>query len=368
MYNYRHKISASGWFDTASCDIVLRARRDFLAVLQRYLGARVAAYVDNPSEPVWEGLISRLSIEVGGGVYTVSLDAMSNRVTVQYTDGASGVSTLTTTTAVNNTTSQAVYGIKQGQLEMGFHRAGGATKPNALRDTLLAAKAWPQASITPATNESLMHLEMVGFFHTLEWNIYNSGLTASTAGASTFITGTLLPGLPNGATFFNNAVFTQIQTNTLTVPLQSRTGQTYWEMLKGIQEFGDGTNKWVVGIAPTDTQGQRVLYYRQANTAIEYSAYLSDGMRVRNVYGKRIPAWIVKPDRGLRIVDAAIAWSPAGDDPRTLYITGVDYDAETQAVTLTGGDDITTEGVFNLAQVNKFNGQAFGATPRIVEQ
>jgi hypothetical protein len=88
VYNYRHTIAAVGGFDTASCDIAIRSREEGQQFLDQYIGNRVAFYVDNPVEPIWEGFINRMTFDAGGVQYTISLDEMTNRVTVTYTDVA----------------------------------------------------------------------------------------------------------------------------------------------------------------------------------------------------------------------------------------------------------------------------------------
>lgn len=359
-YNYRHKISANGWYDTASCDVRLSSADEAQQFLDQNIGNRVAIYVDNPVEPIWEGFINRITFAAGGGQYTISLDEMVNRALVAYT--ASG--TTLTTTAVNDTASQAIYGIKAEKTDLGYQQS--PTAPTVLGNTILANRAWPKTSITQGDGSGLVTLELLGFYHTLNWDAFSS-TTIATPAINTFITATLLPAVANGTTFFNNADTSLVSANATTTQSDRRRGQTMWQILQELAEVGDGTNYFVTGITPTDPNvGTRRLYYRVQNTSILYTARRRDGLRIRNVYGQIERPWTVRPDCGIRISDMLPGWNGQGDDPRETWISAIDYDAESQSVTWVGDDNITAEGAFGLARQNKQHGKPFGAAQRFI--
>ena len=170
VYNYKHSINAIGGFDTASCDIAVNSRADGMRFLDQYIGNRVAFIVDNPVEPIWEGFINRMTFSFGGVEYSIGLDDMANRVIAIYA-AASGSPTTTQSTVVNNTSSQSLFGIKQEQVDLGNMQAG--TGATLIRDTILAQRAFPKTSILPSGGSSgLLHIEFLGFYHTLEWEDY----------------------------------------------------------------------------------------------------------------------------------------------------------------------------------------------------
>lgn len=359
-YNYTHRISAIGWFDAASCNLRLSAREAEIA-FEGWIGNRVALYVDNPVVPVWEGLISRVTPEFGNVVPTRSSDNMFNRALTTTADG-----TVRTQSTVGNTTaSQAIYGIKQGSVE-GYYDTAAATRRNALRDFLIAHQAWPQSSLSLNAGGRMVRVEMVGFYHTLEWE----SPVISTGGNSNpnvIITG-VLSALGNGTTFFDNSVTSFVNTNTaFTINNNALRAETAWQFIVKATEPGDGADRWLAGILPTDPNtGKRYLYYREANSAIEYTAYARDGARIRNLYGGLVKPWDVRPDRSLRVNDILVGWSGQGDDPREIYIEAVDYDAETQRVALASADDITTDGIIQAKRFAKLHGTRFGPEPRQV--
>lgn len=368
VYNYRHSINARGWFDAASFDIAIPSIADRQRFLDLYLGNRIAIFVDNPCEPAWEGLINRMSFNAGGTQYSISIDQMANRVAIQYASGGAVVTTETTVS--NDTNSQALYGIKQDTVDTGPQLSAGTGITTAFRGTIIAQRAWPKTSRIPSGGGSgLLHVECLGFFHTLEWEEFRDANNALNA-LNTAITAVLLPAVANGTTFFDNADTTDIAANASTLNRNSQRGEKIWNRLLTIAEIGDGTNYYVIGITPTFFgTGKRRLYYRQANSAIEYTARQADGMQVRDLYGNLVKPWKVKPDRGIRINDMLIGWNGVGDNPMESYILKIDYDANAQTAIFSGDDDLTAEGVFNLKQYNQAMGnkpKQFGTSRRLV--
>lgn len=363
VYNYQHTIVNQGWFDTAVCDIAVRNDREGQRIINQYLGAFVAVYVDNPKQPIWEGLINRITFNSGGASYTISLDDMANRSSVVYT----GAANATAETAVaNNLISQNIYGIKQEQIEFGVDPSAGNARTN-LRDTILTQRAYPQTSITQSQgNTNIVHLELIGIYHTLEWVKQFSGATAATFGASALVA-SYVASNPNLDTFFKASNVTKITTNAATYPQQQR-AQSYWEIVRKITETGDATNYWVCGVLPTDPNtGLRLFYYRVANSAIEYIASKADGLIPRNLYGRRLPPWTIAPDRSIRVTDALVGLNEGVlINPVLTYIQSIQYDANTQRVQWFGADDTTARGAFLINRGFKPLAVNFGAPARTI--
>lgn len=362
-YNYQHTISNQGWFDTASCDLSVTSETEGQRILEQYLGCYVAVYVDNPVVPVWEGLINRITFNSGGASYTISLDEMANRVSVMYVGAANAQGN---TPIVNNATSQAIYGIKQDQIEVGVD-TGGGTQRTLLRDTLLAQRAFPQTSYSQAGgNSNLVHLECLGIFHTLEWEKLFTALAATNKAFNTAVTNAVT-GLANGATFFDNTITSGIVANAGQAPDQQR-GVSTWERIMKIAEAGDATNYWVAGITPTNKNtGKRTFYYRKANFNVDYTARQADGLKPRNEFGKLIPPWLVVPDVAIRVTDTLVGYDTTlTTDLRAAYIQSIQYDANNQSVQWFGADDTTARAAFMLKRGFKPLSRAFGAPMRIL--
>jgi len=360
IYNYQHVITNQGWFDTASLDLAIRSTSEGNDLLNNYLGSFVQIVVDNPVQPIWEGLINRITFNSGGASYTISMEEMANRVSCLFVGAANAAGE---TVVMNNVVMQAVYGIKQDQIEFGPDPTGGAATQRAqLRDTILFQRAFPQTSVSQAQGQTnLVHLELIGIFHTLEWEKPFSALVGTNTVAATTITN-ILGALANGAIFFDNTNLTKVTANAgLTIPDQQR-GQSQWERIQKIAEAGDGANYWVAGIIPTPynyttmatVQKNRIFYYRVANFAVEYTAFQRDGLKPRNAFGQRIPPWLVVPDRSIRVEDTLVGFaSNLYGDPRLTYIQSVQYDMNSQQVQWFGADDTTARAAFQLKRAFK---------------
>lgn len=363
-YNYTHTISAMGWYDTASCNIKLTDKQAEMA-LDQWIGNRVAFYVDNPVAPIFEGLIARVTPEFGNVVPTRSLDNMFNRVkSIQKSQG----NAIPTQSAAGDTTaSQAIYGIKEGSIDAKTESGVTTGRRDAIRDFIIAHQAYPQTSLQFNPAGKIMRLEIIGIYHTLEWENVRIA-TATARNPANHITTNLLPNLANGATFFDNTVTTYVEANAAFTMTESNiTGETVWQQLLKVTEPGDGSSgtHYIVGIKPTDPNtGARYLYYRAANSAIEYICYARDGARIRNQYGGLVNAWNVLPDRSLRVNDILVGWNGIGDDPREIYIEAVNYDAESQQVALQGADDTTIDGIIQAKRYYRAHNSRMGLEVR----
>lgn len=373
VFNYKHRILSMGGFDTASCQLAIDSKLGETA-LEQWIGNRVAIYAQNAAVPIWEGVISRVIIRAGAAVFTGSLDEMYNKVRVTFSQRNVAPPTQITT-AVQNTASQAIYGIKEGNIDAYGSEATSVdiTQKTTLANRYLATRAYPKVSTSFGTSGTeLVSIEMVGFYHTLKWETYDPGvvptgvatpaalipLLFTTAGINRFF---------NLNTFFDNTDQTQVVSN-VTFNAAAPRSVTYWDFMTTLTEPGDGTARWVAGITPTDPNtATRRLYYAPANTAIEYTITARrDVGRVRSVYGAPIPPWEVRPNRGVRITDVLTGWNLPGDDPREFFLEAVNYDGNSQTVSLQSADNIELEGALQLNRYFKARGTNFGPAPRTV--
>lgn len=363
-YNYQHRISSFGWFDTASCDVQVRGTGQQSNVLERLLGTRAAIHVLDPIQPVWEGFVNRVSFVKNGVEWSISLDAMANRVTVVYTNTSVSPGATTLAAANNDLTSQAVYGIKGTLIDL--PKNYGATGVTTFQDTVLALNGWPQASLNTVNSpDSMVKLEMLGFWYTLGWSVYAN--SATTTPALDFMVRSMITQDANGTLFYNNADITDIVVNALTTPTPNYNRQDLLTGMRRVVETGDGSQAWVVGMGESNfNTGTRRVYYRQANVTTRYRARLSDGLRLRDIYGKPVHGWDVRPDCGLQITDLVPGWSGIGDNPSEMYVDSVDYDGTTGVVSLAGADDKRVEGIYQLKRYGKASTWRFGTVPRMI--
>lgn len=364
-YGYRHQISANGWFDTASCDLRMTPIEAEMA-LENYVGNPVKVFVDNPAQPIWEGLITTVSYDCGGALVRRSLDSMMNRaeVVIECSSNAAGIRTQITN-AANVPASQAVYGVKEGSIDAYWTLSTSAQAlgyRNSIRDTVVNLNGWPQSSITQGRNINV-HIELKGYYHTLDWEMYWD-LTSAIKTASNLIIAQLAQ-VGNADLWFDYADTSGIETNgTWTLQQKFNSGMTRWNGLQRITEAGNSSGDYfIIGIEPTNfVTGTRRFYYRQSNNTLEYTALAKDGLRVRNAPGGLVRPWTVIPDRILRITDVLIGWDAQGDDPRDVYLRSIQYDAEQQSIRWQGSDNTTGEGIFQVKEFLKHHDNKWSST------
>lgn len=302
---YKHRLTAVGGSDKASATLAL-GRSEAEAYLATYLGNRVAVYVDNPVEPIFDGFISRMTLNAGALTFTRSLDAMYNRAAVTYSAPDVSGTAMQRTAVADNTDSQAIYGIKQGEIDAGYIRGTVVTRMTALRDGLARLRAWPQNSTTfnsQGGDNYVLQIEMLGWYHALEWVSYGGFNVASNITPDAWLTTVVLGNYPN-TSFFDTTDTSLIETNSAFTQRQQENGQkTFWQHVQQVVEAGDGATRWVAGVTNTNANtGTRRLYYRPANDDTRYTVRSDDG-RIRDAYGGIVDPWRVIPDARAAVGD-----------------------------------------------------------------
>lgn len=382
--NYTHTINAMGWYDTAQCNVAV-SKDEAEHIFAEYVGNRVSVFVDNPIVPIWEGFISRVTIESNGLVNTISLEEMANKVQVLFTTTAATPNDRVMT-AVDDLASQAIYGVKMTTIDIGNVYTDGVTAPNlasVIRDKFLSTNAYPL--ITKAgggAQELTVTIEMQGFYHTLKWDqqqvtdtgtdtafgIYYRYLRNDTGAPPRYTTynGSRFSGNGNGLWFDDlNPILSFDFNSSFRYPRTKKLGESIWDFVSKMTEAGDGVDDFIFGISPTDPNlGYRTSYYRKANTNVEYVTKMYGDTRIRTINGSLVMPWDMRPDCKILIADALIGWNKPGGDPREAYIRGVSYDAEARTVTWTTGDKYTLRDVFRLNELAKQTSKDFGAPPR----
>lgn len=367
---WSHIIKARGGFESATCSVVIpRARAE--AFIAEYLGTVGRMFVDNPMEPAWEGFIESITYVIGGQAITRSLANMSNRTNVVFFDADAATPDTTNTGVANNTTSQGIWGLRESTLDAGVHyNTADKTHKTILRNTLLAAKAFPQITTTSSGGAIVLTLELRGLiYYAYEYQTYTNTVV------NTFAADTVFQRVTIGVNVAANAsqvveitaVFPatrnlDVVTNTsFNISEVSDTGQSYLQFINSIVEAGDGTQQWVWGIGTFNPNTlTRRIYYRPASTTVAYTAnVLRDVGRVRDTTGKLIPGWKVRPDRGIRLNDVLVGYNQTGDDPRVGYIEQVQYDAESGMVSYSTGDNRTVEGALGVVNYFKRAGDRY---------
>jgi hypothetical protein len=255
--------------------------------------------------------------------------------------------------------SQAKYGVKEMSIQATPHYAADVTHKEVIGDVLAVVAAYPQASVAPAIpGDALLQIEAMGLqYYVWDWAGYKNSSTNTDDPSASFQRAAIRTDVsagPNAAAIYETASAAGaghhnalVQTNAAyQMPRGSSGGMTILEYLRSIVEAGDGVNRWVFGITLPDVNtGTRRAYYKQATTDVVYtSRALGDAGLIRDVYGRPVRPWTVRPDAGIRINDILTGWSGGADDPRVNYIETVKYDGTTGRVSWQSGDNVEIEG------------------------
>jgi hypothetical protein len=383
VLNYTHRKIARGGDDSASCSIKC-SRSEGERIFSDFVGNLVQFYVDQaPINPIFEGLITRVTLRTGGVTLTRSTDDMANSVNVVFYNNDSGASPKTNqTSTVVSQDSIDIYGTKHGTFDAGIHYSAiNLTHKTVLRDTLRTVKANPQISV--ASNDrvegTIVELEVKGLReYAWNWQNYVSTDTTLKTASATFEALTVRSDLalfPSNAAFVYatgvaaSAAVEGVSTNaSFSISQESRSGQTYWQFLQSILEAGDTNVQFVCGITRSNIfNATRYVYYRGANSTVKYTvqAY-KDAGRVRNLAGVLIPGYLVEPDAGIQVIDMFPNWANAGNNPALAYIEEINYDGETGRVQWSSGDNPTLDGQLNGRRYFTKSGELFSAPRRQV--
>ncbi len=366
---YRHRIISVGGYDTASCEVLTRPGEGEMFI-ENFLGSRVAVYVDNPLRPIWEGFISRISIDVGATRWMATLENMANRIRITYK--RIGATSVDTRNSSFNDDSVAKFGIKTDTIEAGLYGGSASVANNhidQMKDALLAARNWPTQSKSGSARQGpgTIKIEMLGFYHTLLWEAWHEG--GSTERDAGLAVSERITNLDNGTTFFDNTITNKIEANSsFKVSDEHQVTIPVWQQLLKIQEAGDGSVNWVMGVSSSNpANGIRHFYYRPQSTTLRYVERVDNQITIRNEFGGVIKPWFVRPDAILETRDILVSWNLKGDDPRRTYLQKVSYNADNNSIKWSSEDDVTFNGTTQQSHdVNKTN-RAFGNTARISE-
>ncbi len=217
-------IAAQGGFKTAQIDCMMTRRRAF-EVMQRFLSKRIvftSPTAPHPTQQCWEGMVYQVSIDDGKRTVTRSMANVYNRVEVAYSSTDYTQSTpqgsQTKSLLLNDTTSQALYGLRHLVYNVGEMNSTDATR---LATILLARYAYPQTVIggvsagnVPDASGVKVTIDCVGYGETLDKYIYKDFSTPN-ATLDTIIRSMLNTFAVAGPTTIIKTNYTYIAANTL---------------------------------------------------------------------------------------------------------------------------------------------------------
>ncbi|MDD1710413.1 MAG: hypothetical protein LUQ37_05850 [Methanoregulaceae archaeon] len=336
VVSYTHELAADNFYNSA--EIVLQLRDiDLTEWLLSGLGRHVR--VKSPSQAIiWEGFVDSLTVSYGGKVYTVGpLSDIGNRVYVTHTPlyvaSSTGFQTRGTSTesaVVNDTTSQALYGIIEKNLMAGeCIITATLNEASNLRAAFLAENTYPKVqgsySFGGGGSAAEVTLNCLGYWKWLDFYIYNFRINNTSFGYVNLNTKvqTVLAANPNTAIFSTD--YSGLSANTAVGCKQEQNNRTALAIIKGITAAGDPSgNRWLFGFG----EGRKA-YYKPIPTTPVYEYKVYDNEQRMTVYGSDTPIspWDIAPGQWYETTDTLkpITRGSIYSIPTAAFIESIKY-------------------------------------------
>jgi hypothetical protein len=331
VLDYSHVISAWGGFDTASFRLVGPTVN-----IEEWLETGVGRHIQIRTAEqalAWEGFVNQVELQQGALTYTVGpLTDLANRVLCVYDALNTAYVPPTqegrrTTVLVNDTDSQARYGIWEKEVSAGLTTA---TVAASVRDTFLAERRYPaRTQAVGNSGASSVTVSLAGYHNWLGAYTYAQSATSGTVSATALIQAILAAD--------TNAIFstdyTRLDTNALLVPAYEADNTGADAKLKEVVTLGDAASgRWNFGIYEN-----RQAVYTAAQTTGNPSYVQSmqgSNQDVTLFSGARIWPWLVRPAQWIFMNDFLVGkpvsttlGSLLATDLRCAFVEQVTYTA-----------------------------------------
>lgn len=294
--------------------------------LEDYLYNGLMRKVNSYSEDgglAWEGYISKMELFLNDKVLTVSIDSMSNRIWVRYTEATDGL--VTPSTVAEDTDSQDLYGIKESVLIGGTLSSTVADQVAQNKVNTYAYPRKPFSKLKAGRGNPYMKVTCSGYFSTLDWIRYNQ-----TAAQGTQLSHLQIADIITSAGQYVDS--SQLATGDSVVSKEYDRDDRAGEAISAIARASDSNNeRYLVGM-----RGGRVFKYEKV-TDIDTSPELIDyGYRVRSGKaevselgsGRVIDLSMVRAGKWVKAEDAygsSVSGVTPLKDPRNSFAETVTY-------------------------------------------
>ena len=167
---------------------ILEPRRNYALQMLANGPGRSVKFFNEKSIPVWEGFISKVTVDTGAASAFNDVQPVANEVWVRYRDVITG--NLTRSTVADHANSQAKYGQKDWVLS-GGQLAGAVADQKAENYLNLNYWATPQLDsfeIGGSGGGNInLQVQCLGWWHTLDWRVYNQTIDVGSVNSSTLM-------------------------------------------------------------------------------------------------------------------------------------------------------------------------------------
>lgn len=321
-YDHTHAALGGFWSANLTMRLPLHDLEDWL----EYGVGRQVQVKGRGTKTAWEGIVNRVSVNVGGYNMTVGpyLD-IANKVKLAYSiflqlggGNATGIRVVTEPTS--NLSSQAKYGILAKVFSVGGIDSSAVA---GLQAMLLERYSQPPRSedLNLPGDTGLRYidlkLECIGYAHLLQKYTYNS-TTAGTQNLSAKLAA-IVAAEPNA--LFSSSV----ATNTIQVPATQTDDAEAWGLIKAMIAMGDTSlNRYTFGVY----ENRRVTYKAVDNNVV-YVRPLREGASViQDAQGGLLQPWEVRPGSYVLVTDLLPGKPVASDlnaEQRAIFADTVQY-------------------------------------------
>lgn len=320
---YGHELGADNWYNSADFTLTLPD-----IALDEWLIYGLGRHVEikAPGQYViWEGFINQLTINFGQNVYEIGpLMDIGNRVYVIYTpvyisasNGSIVKGTSMESPLVDNTASQAQYGIVEKSLSTGECAVTTAqNEAHRFRDDFLIENSYHKVGARYSfgdSGEPTIQASCLGYWKWLEAYVYNNRATAAANGYSTLDTKLQAVLTANPNPWALSTDYTRIAANTAIAANREKDNRTAYTVIKALAAAGDPSgNRWLFGVGR-----DRIPYYHPISTTIDYEYRTNENEQRLVVYGTDtiVEPWDVQPGK----------WFISSDAYRPINIPGANY-------------------------------------------
>lgn len=332
---YDHTATATFGYETARLALVARDLDEALEWTERLL-CPVTVY--SPDAAVcWDGFVAGVAFQAGGRTRSLSLDTVANRVRVRYT--LRGLGTPQVTASTSDTTSSAIYGVRDAVLGVGTTDSTGAT---GLRDAYLAARAYPRAvpqSVVGVPAEGgpiTVEVTCAGWYATLDWVLVERTDTtteATTVQLATLL-GSSLPGI--GATNAFLVTSPVVTATGVSTPRYIDPDTPYRQAIEQRLSLGDTGGQRLAWGVYTDRTFTCATWAGASPSSVTYRTRLGSSV-VESAYGGVVDPWDVRPDAIAEDADLVASGPPSAsvDTAERFYLERVAFSASAGGLSLT---------------------------------
>jgi hypothetical protein len=332
LISYSHAINDQGGFESATVERAV-ALSVALEALSSWLMR--ATTIRGPwAETVFEGFLASVEASFGTESRVVSVRSMANRVSVKATDTAGDP---LTTTPVDDTDSQDMYGIKE---TIQSFDATDATDAANKANRILAELAWPQMERSSQSGTgpasplgATLRCTFDGYYSALDW------LTTENTTAATAVTTTQVKTLLTAYNAINNFFSTNqggIVASGVSAPQLIAAGTTYRQAIEDLFQSGDNSGQALSWGVYEDRVMNVVASAKASPSTVTYQRSVADG-RIYDHFRNVVPWWQVRPNAMYEVIEL-LDPSPVAsqqDAAARSYVARVSFTASRDQLSLT---------------------------------